>query len=294
MSFKAINDYFTNFLTENGDEDFVSLWTDKASQKEFKDFFAKAVPKKQKKKKVEGAPKRNQNSYMFFCKDARPLIKQKNPDMASKDILREMGVQWALLKDNNPKKVKEYEAMAAADKDRYASDKENYTPPESADEEDAPKEKKKKAKKDPDAPKGAINSYLLFCKHERESVKEETELTGNELKAELSSRWKEHKEAKNDVFDKYQAMADEDKARFKRENEQYLANKKNESESEAEAEEVEEKTSKKNAKNKEEDEVVEEEVVEEVVEEKPKQTKAKKVVNEKPKKSKKKIIDDDE
>ena len=268
MSFKAINEYFINFLTENGDDDFVALWTDKVSQKEFKAFFTKAVPKKQKKKKVEGAPKRNQNSYMFFCKDARPQVKQQNPDMASKDILREMGVQWRLLKETDPEKVKEYEAMAAADKDRYTVDKENYTPPESADEEDVPKEKKKRAKKDPDAPKGAINGYLLFCKHEREAVKEETELTGNELKAELSSRWKEHKEAKDDIFDKDQAMADDDKARFKAENEEYLANKNDEEE-----------------------------------EEKPKNTKpavkkAKKEPEEKPKKTvkkqKKKIVEDDD
>jgi hypothetical protein len=139
MSFKAINDYFINFLTENGDNDFVSLW--KSQQKEFKEFINKTVPQKTKKNKDKNAPIRNQNAYMFFCKDARVEIKAKNPTIDSKEILREMGKRWNLLKEKNPKKAKEYEAKAAADKERYSFEKENYTAPESGtEEEEVPKE----------------------------------------------------------------------------------------------------------------------------------------------------------
>jgi hypothetical protein len=274
MSFETINNYFTKFIRENGDEDFVSLWTSKTQQKEFKTLFNKAVPKKSKKNKDKNAPVRNLNSYMQFCKVIRPKIKEEISGIDSKEILREMGKRWGLLNDSQKEK---YVLLAEADKKRYEEAKKNYTPPESQDEDenDAPKkERKKRAKKNPEAPKGAANSYLLFCKTEKETVKEETGLEGTELKTELTSRWKNHKEAKDEVFEKYQAMADEDKARFKAENEAYKAKTNDE---EVVEEKSKTKETKKNAKAKEEEQeedLEEEEEIEE--EEKPKTVKPRK------------------
>jgi hypothetical protein len=87
------------------------------------------------------------------------------------------------------------------------------------------KSQKKRAKKDPEAPKGAKNSYLLFCEHEKEAVKEETELEGKELRAELTSRWNTHKENKDDIFEKYQTLAAEEKERVKIATNAYKATK---------------------------------------------------------------------
>jgi hypothetical protein len=290
MSFKAINNYFINFLKEHGDDDFVSLW--KNSEKEFKGFFNKTIPKKTKKNKDKNAPIRNLNSYMQFCKVIREVIKVDTPGIDSKEILREMGRRWGLLNDSQKKK---YVDMAEVDKKRYEEAKKNYIFSESTDDEDVPKERKKRAKKDPNAPKGAVNSYLLFCREEKDSVKEETGLEGTELKTELTLRWKMHKEANDDIFDRYQAMANEDKARFKSENDIYKGN--NNEETEEEKVEVEEKP--KKAVKKEENSVKKDEI-----QDKAKKTAAptkgkKKVTNEddeddKPKKTKKKIVHDDE
>jgi hypothetical protein len=273
MSFtKAINEFNENFnetviqfLRDNGVDELISAWNNNDIQKKNKELIKKYLPKKIKDK---NAPKKNQNSYMFFCQDVRDDIKGKNPDIDGKAILVEMEKQWKLLKKNNPEKVKKYEAMAAEDKVRYASDKENYTPHESEVEEDStPKERKKR---DPDAPKGAKNSYILFCQHERKSVKEETGFDVKKFRAELTLRWKKYKENNDDMFDKYQVMAADEKKNVKAANNTYKTS--NNQEEEALKEEPVEEKAKKTVTRKMKDDGVE------PVEEKPK---AKKTVTRK-------------
>ena len=72
-------------------------------------------PKKAKKEKDPEAPKKNQNSWMHFCK----VTRAKHPDV--KHTVAALKVMWADLDDKS-----EYEGMAKADKERYVKEQKEY------------------------------------------------------------------------------------------------------------------------------------------------------------------------
>tara|TARA_B100000902_G_scaffold290940_1_gene277254 strand:- start:57 stop:692 length:636 start_codon:yes stop_codon:yes gene_type:complete len=71
--------------------------------------------KPKKKVKDSEAPKKNQNSWMHFCK----VTRAKHPDV--KHTISALKVMWADLDDKT-----EYEEMAKADKERYLKEKKEY------------------------------------------------------------------------------------------------------------------------------------------------------------------------
>ena len=72
-------------------------------------------PKKAKKEKDPDAPKKNQNSWMHFCRETRA----KHPNV--KHTVAALKVMWADLDDKS-----EYEEMAKVDKERYVKEKKEY------------------------------------------------------------------------------------------------------------------------------------------------------------------------
>ena len=66
---------------------------DEASQHVEKLVVSKKPKRKGKKKRV-GKSKRIATAYIRFCNANRAQVLQDNPDMASKDVLRELGVRW--------------------------------------------------------------------------------------------------------------------------------------------------------------------------------------------------------
>jgi hypothetical protein len=111
--------------------------------------------------------------------------------------------------------MKKYTKLAEADKARYVEAMESYVPTEEAGG------KKKKAKKDPNAPKRNMSSYFLYSVHARPSVKEENpEATFGDIARLISKQFKAltDKEKK-----KWEKKALEDKERYKREMEVYTA-----------------------------------------------------------------------
>jgi len=70
---------------------------------------------KPKKVKDPNTPKKNQNSWMHFCKATRA----KHPDV--KHTVAALKVMWADLDDKS-----EYEVMAKLDKERYIKEKKEY------------------------------------------------------------------------------------------------------------------------------------------------------------------------
>jgi hypothetical protein len=81
------------------------------------------------------------------------------------------------------------------------------------------KTKEKKEKKDPDAPKAAVNSFILFCRDNRQDIKNENpEMKATEITKKLGEMWK----ALDDEDKKeYQEKANEDKKRYAKEIEDY-------------------------------------------------------------------------
>lgn len=83
----------------------------------------------------------------------------------------------AAFKSLDSAELVKYETLAKQDKRRYASEVENYSPPEDSgndsDDGKAKSKSKKKAKKDPNAPKGPMNAYMFFSQSVRDEIKAE-------------------------------------------------------------------------------------------------------------------------
>ena len=123
-----------------------------------------------------------------------------------------MSAQYKALSD---KELKKWTKKAEQDKIRYQEEMKDYVPME---EEGG---RKKKAKKDPNAPKRNMSAYFLYSMHARPQVKEDNpEATFGEIARLISAQFKKlnDKEKK-----KWEKKAAEDKARYQREMAEYNA-----------------------------------------------------------------------
>ena len=94
--------------------------------------------------------------------------------------------------------------MASKDKIRFEGEMANYTPA------DGEGKRKRKNKKDPNAPKRALSAFFFFCADERKEVKKEFPDYGiGEIAKELGRRWES---CTNKA--KYEQQAAKDKKRY--------------------------------------------------------------------------------
>jgi hypothetical protein len=223
MLFNQINDYVTMFLKENGDQSILGAWNE--NLEDFKEKFQTKVNKankSKKSKKPKDAPKGALSAYILFGKEIRDQIKEDEPDFDSKEIMREQGRRWAKLKETQEEEVDRLNLLAKEDKLRYKKEMENYSPIVS-DDDDNENDKKKRVKKDPNAPKGAKNAYLYYCEANRSLLKEDNpDMTGKEIQKELAEQWKALKEEDPEEAEIYIKMANDDKERFIIENAEYI------------------------------------------------------------------------
>jgi hypothetical protein len=177
--------------------------------------------KKQKKQKDPKKPKRNSSAYLIFCKEERKNVSESNPELKGKDIMYELGIRWANIKNND--EYAKFQQLAVEDKERYTREMDNYIEPlsvsESSDNSEVVKKKEKKEKKI----KRPSNSYVLFCKEERIKINEEiTDIQNIEMTRELGVRWNNVKEKDSEEYAKFKKLAVEDKERYELEKENAL------------------------------------------------------------------------
>ena len=173
-----------------------------------------ANDKKKKDKRV--GPKRSLTSYIFFCKEKRAFLKEKQPNLSTKDITSELGKKWKALSDEQKTP---YTKLADEDKARYESEKISWVDTEKPSDEKAPtkseKEKthkksekskshkdkpNKKSKSHKDKPKNK-GGYSLFCQEERESLKEEhPKWSSQQLTKELGKYWEDLSQEEQDEY----------------------------------------------------------------------------------------------
>jgi hypothetical protein len=105
--------------------------------------------------------------------------------------------------------------------------------------EDGGKKKTKKAKKDPNAPKGALSAFMIFSNETRPKIKSsEPELKLTEVSKKIGEMWKALTEAQKKPYVK---KAEKDKERYEKEKKAFLSKKDTKHEETAdEAEEDEE------------------------------------------------------
>jgi len=154
---------------------------------------AKRKGRKVKKKKDPNRPKRAMSSFMFFANHKRAEVRSLHPDLKITDIGKKLGEMWKALDETEKKK---YEDEAAKDKERYSHAMETYTAPieESEEDEEEPKKKKKKVvkKKDPNQPKRAVTSFMLFASDKRAEVKAANpDMKVGEVGKKLAQLWKD-------------------------------------------------------------------------------------------------------
>jgi len=194
----------------------------------------KAPPKKRtntkktkKKKKDPNQPKRPITAYMFFMKLKRAEFAAKYPDMKFIDLSKKMAAEWKSL-DKEDKKP--YDEENRKDKIRYEKEMKNYKKPDSSSSSDDSSEEKprkrkpakKRPKKDPNAPKRAVNAYMFFTKDKRDQVRAKyPDLTMVEVSKKLGAMWKLLEDPEKEI---YQKMAQDDKLRWERETKLYVAN----------------------------------------------------------------------
>jgi hypothetical protein len=83
---------------------------------------------------------------------------------------------------------------------------------------------KKKVVKDAGAPSKNKSAYMFFCASERETVKtDKPELSNKEIISELAVRWAALKKDNPDKVKDFEKMASEDKERYTKEKDSYVA-----------------------------------------------------------------------
>ena len=193
-----------------------------------------------KSKKDKDAPVHSKTAYKFWS-DAHPKTKE--------------GVNMQQVwKECSPEIRQSYEAMAKADKARYLRELATYQEEKAAlevyygkkkqdmameffdahvtaqavlDKVDAGNKKgKKKAKKDPEAPKRPLSSYMYFVSKKRESVTEKNpNMAPTEAIKTLGEMWGQLEKGKKGKkgTKKYEDLATEDRARYEGEKKVYDA-----------------------------------------------------------------------
>jgi len=178
--------------------------------------------KKAKKTKDKNAPKGAKGAYMYFCEANRATAQEENPEMKMTELSKVLGAKWQAL---SAEEKEPYNEKAATDKERAKTEKAAYAEQHAGqDDEDAPK-KKTKRKKDPNAPKGAATSFMLFANATRPQLKEENSaLSVPELGKALGVKWKE---LADDEKEAWKEKAAGDKVRYDREMAEYKEYKAN-------------------------------------------------------------------
>jgi structure-specific recognition protein 1 len=194
----------------------------KKSKSKGKSKVAEEPPKK--KKKDPNAPKGAMSAYILFGNDERAKIKEDLPDATTSEVMKEIGARWRAMsaEDKAP-----FEEKAAEDKTRATDELAAYKKKRAdAGEESEGDMPKKRAKKDPNAPKGAMTSYILFGNEERAKIKEENpDASATDIMKEIGVRWRSMSAEDKAPFE---AKSAEDKVRAKAEMAAYKASKKTE------------------------------------------------------------------
>lgn len=182
------------------------------------------VKSKKKAKKDPNAPKRPMTAFMYFSLDMRSKLKEENPGISFAELGKLVGQKYKEISSDEKKK---YESKANADKSRYDAEMKKYSPPDADSDDDVSSTKKKgtkkQSKKDPNAPKKGLSAFMFFSKIMRPKLKQENpDMSFGDLGKLIGQKYRE---LSPEELSKYEAMANNDKKRFERENEAYEAKK---------------------------------------------------------------------
>ncbi|GAV03587.1 hypothetical protein RvY_13983 [Ramazzottius varieornatus] len=164
------------------------------------------------KGKDDNKPRGKMSAYAFFLQICREDHKKKHPNdqVNFAEFSKKCAEKWKSMSD---KEKKRFHDLAAGDKVRYEKDMQNYVPPEGS------KGRRKRHKKDPNAPKRALSAFFWFCNDERSKVKVPgSTMSVGDVAKELGKRWAL---VPPDARARYDQLAAKDKERYERDTKAY-------------------------------------------------------------------------
>jgi len=187
---------------------------DEEEEEEEEESEDEAAKKKRKGKKWKdpNKPKRAMSAFFLYSQAFRQQVKEDNPDASFGEVARILSAQYKALPE---KETKKWAKKAEQEKSRYQDEMKDYIPIEGEGG------KKKKTKKDPNAPKRNMSAYFLYSTFIRSTVKEENPSASfGDIARIISAQYKglPDKEKK-----KWEKKAGEDKERYQKEMVKYNA-----------------------------------------------------------------------
>lgn len=166
-------------------------------------------------KKDPNRPKRPTTAFFAFTNEIRASVRQEFPEASLGNVSQIIGERWRKLTDSQKQP---YVEIAAQDKVRYEREMSTYVPPPM--EEEPSKTKRKK--KDPNAPKRAMSAFFWYAKDVRPSVREQNPTSSmGQISQIIGDMWRGLSAEQKAP---YEASAEDDKERYKREMEAYRGN----------------------------------------------------------------------
>ena len=153
-------------------------------------------------------PKKSLTAYTLFVKIKRKELQERNPTATTPELMKEIGRLW---KSINEKDKTWYQNMASKDKERYKKE---------MDQMQKLKERHKMNDCELRRPKKCLSSYMIFVREVRTKVTDDfPDMNALDVMKEVGRRWQSISMVDKSYF---QALADKDKERFKKENQQYM------------------------------------------------------------------------
>ncbi|KNC50453.1 high-mobility protein [Thecamonas trahens ATCC 50062] len=145
-----------------------------------------------KKSRDPAKPKRALTAYQYFCADHRERVKEANPDAKHTDMFGLLSIEWKKVK---PGVRGKYDALAAADKERYDAEMAAYVPTEGFERSGKPKRKAGAT-----GPKRPLNAYQVYSKRHRDRVTAANpDAKHTEMFGLLSEEWKNASETEREA-----------------------------------------------------------------------------------------------
>jgi len=160
-----------------------------------------------------GKPRGKTSPYGFFVKMCYEEHKKKYPteNVQVTEISKKCSEKWKTM---TPAEKQRFYELAQKDAERYQAEVAAFGG------EDAMR-KRKRAKKDPNAPKRALSAFFFFSQIKRPDVQQgHPEWKVGQVAQELGRQWKDLTETEKK---KYEEMASRDKVRYEGEMREYKA-----------------------------------------------------------------------
>jgi len=152
------------------------------------------------------------SAFFLYSQAFRSQVKEDNPDASFGEVARILSAQYKALPEKDKKK---WIKKAETEKERYQDAMKSYIPIE------GDGGKKKKTKKDPNAPKRNMSAYFLYSTFIRSQVKKENPSASFGDIARIISA--QYKELSDKDKKKWEKKANEDKERYQQEMSTYNA-----------------------------------------------------------------------